>query len=98
MCFSNSNRSISDEGAWSIAKNSLFLFRDPELIAERLANWPVYPSAAALRNGWFDRLDAVQGRNGIFVIGELISGPTIESISTYIRDVIPQWFGNPAVP
>jgi hypothetical protein len=95
ICFSNSDRSISDEQAWSIARNSLFLFKDPELIAERISNWPVYPSAAALRHGWFDKLDAVQGRNGIFVIGEVICGPTIEAISTYIRDVIPRWFGGP---
>lgn len=93
VCFSNSDRSISDAEAWRIARDSLFLLRDPELIAERIANWPVYPSAAALRSDWFRRLSAVQGRGGIFVLGEVVSGPTIECISTYVRDVIPRWFG-----
>lgn len=95
MCFSNSDRSISDAEAWSIARDSLFLFKDPELVAERISNWPVYPSAAALRSGWYDKVEAVQGRDGIHVIGEVLSGPTIEAISTHVRDVIPRWFGDP---
>jgi NAD(P)-binding Rossmann-like domain len=95
VCFSNSDRSISDEEAWKLARDSLFLFPEPELITERIANWPVYPSAAALRNGWFERLEAIQGRGGVHFIGELLSGPTIEAISTYLRDVIPRWFAAP---
>lgn len=93
LCFSNSDPSISPEEAWSIARGSLFLFRDPQLIAERLSNWPVYPGARALREGWADKLAALQGRDGVHFVGEVISGPTIEAISTHIQEVIPRWFG-----
>lgn len=93
LCFSNSDPFIAPEEAWAIARSSLFLFREPQLITERLSNWPVYPSARALREGWADKLAAVQGRGGVHFIGEVISGPTIEAISAHLRDVIPRWFG-----
>ncbi|MFB8275414.1 NAD(P)/FAD-dependent oxidoreductase [Nocardia colli] len=92
VCFSNSDTSISDAQAWSLAKESLFLFEDPELIAETIAEWPAYPSAAAVRAGWFDRVAGIQGRDGIYFVGEILSGPTAECISSFVRDVIPQWF------
>ncbi|WP_405164145.1 NAD(P)-binding protein [Nocardia sp. NBC_01499] len=93
VCFSNSDTSISDARAWSLAKDSLFLFDDPELVAETIAEWPAYPSAAAVRDGWFDRVADIQGRHGIYFVGEILSGPTAECISSFVRDVIPQWFG-----
>lgn len=92
VCFSNSDTSISDAHAWSLAKESLFLFADPELVAETIAEWPAYPSAAAVRDGWFDRVADVQGRHGIYFVGEILSGPTAECISSFVRDVIPRWF------
>ncbi|WP_433654291.1 FAD-dependent oxidoreductase [Nocardia sp. CA-128927] len=93
ICFSNSDTSISDAQAWSLAKDSLFLFHDPELVAETIAEWPAYPSAAAVRDGWFDRVTDIQGRHGIYFVGEILSGPTAECISSFVRDVIPLWFG-----
>lgn len=95
MCFSNSDRSITDAEAWRIAKESLFLFKTPELVTERIANWPVYPSAAAVREGWYEKIAAVQGRHGIYFLGEVLSGPTIEAISSHLRDTIPRWFSAP---
>ncbi|WP_019926848.1 NAD(P)/FAD-dependent oxidoreductase [Nocardia sp. BMG111209] len=92
VCFSNSDTTITDAEAWSIAKDTLFLFREPELLAETIAEWPAYPSAEALRDGWFDRVEAVQGRDGIYFVGEILSGPTIECISSFVRDTIPTWF------
>lgn len=96
VCFSNSDLSVTDEQAWSLARESLFLFRDPQLIAQSIAEWPAYPSAAALRAGWCGRLDAIQGRGGIYFLGEVLSGPTAECISAYVRDVMPVWFGSGA--
>ncbi|MEU7143674.1 FAD-dependent oxidoreductase [Nocardia sp. NPDC046473] len=98
VCFSNSDTSISAAQAWSLAKDSLFLFHDPELVAETIAEWPAYPSAAAVRDGWFDRVADIQGRDGVYFVGEILSGPTAECISSFVRDVIPAWFGpgNPA--
>ncbi|MFI6169927.1 FAD-dependent oxidoreductase [Nocardia sp. NPDC051052] len=92
VCFSNSDTSISDARAWSLAKESLFLFADPELVAETIAEWPAYPSAAAVRDGWFDRVAGIQGQHGIYFVGEILSGPTAECISSFVRAVIPQWF------
>lgn len=92
VCFSNSDTSISDAQAWSLAEESLFLFDDPELIAETIAEWPAYPSAPAVRDGWFDQVADIQGRNGIYFVGEILSGPTAECISSFVRDAIPQWF------
>ncbi|WP_370947990.1 NAD(P)-binding protein [Amycolatopsis sp. cg5] len=92
VCFSNSDLSVSDEQAWALAKESLFLFRDPELVAETIAEWPAYPSAAALRDGWFDEVTAAQGRDGVYFVGEILSGPTLECISEFVRTVIPEWF------
>ncbi|MFD6157107.1 FAD-dependent oxidoreductase [Nocardia sp. NPDC060256] len=98
VCFSNSDTSISDAQAWSLAKDSLFLFHDPELVAETIAEWPAYPSAAAVGDGWFERVADIQGRHGIYFVGEILSGPTAECISSFVRDVIPLWFepSNPA--
>jgi protoporphyrinogen oxidase len=92
VCFSNSDTSVTDAEAWAIAKDTLFLFREPELLAETIAEWPAYPSSAALRDGWFDRVEAIQGRDGIYFVGEILSGPTIECISSFVRDTIPTWF------
>ncbi len=96
VCFSNSDTSISDARAWELARESLYLFDDPELIAETIAQWPAYPSAAAIRDGWFDRVEAIQGRHGIYFAGEILSGPTAECISAYIGEVIPRWFAGEA--
>ncbi|GAB2550963.1 NAD(P)/FAD-dependent oxidoreductase [Nocardia heshunensis] len=93
VCFSNSDRSVSDARAWDLAKESLFLFEDPELITETIAEWPAYPSAAAIREGWLDRVEAIQGRDGIYFAGEILSGPTIECISSFVQEAIPQWCG-----
>ncbi|WP_194853085.1 FAD-dependent oxidoreductase [Nocardia sp. SYP-A9097] len=93
VCFSNSDRSLSEAQAWALAKESLFLFHEPELISETIAEWPAYPSAAAIRAGWFDRIANLQGRNGIYFTGEILSGPTAECISAFARAVIPAWFG-----
>ncbi|WP_330181671.1 FAD-dependent oxidoreductase [Nocardia sp. NBC_01503] len=93
VCFSNSDLSISDAQAWNLARESLFLFDDPELITETIAEWPAYPSAAAIRDGWFDRIATIQGRDGIWFTGEILSGPTAECISAFARAVIPAWFG-----
>ncbi|GLY46935.1 hypothetical protein [Lentzea sp. NBRC 102530] len=60
-----------------------------QIIVER----PVYPSAEAVRNGWFDEVNALQGRDGAHFAGEVLSGPTAECITAYVRDVIPAWFG-----
>jgi hypothetical protein len=95
VCFSNSDTTVTAAEAWAIAAETLFLFRDPELLAETIAEWPAYPSAAALREGWFDRVEALQGRDGLYFVGEILSGPTIECISSFIRDTLPTWF--PAV-
>ncbi|MEV6238532.1 hypothetical protein [Lentzea sp. NPDC051838] len=38
-------------------------------------------------------MSALQGRNGVYFVGEILSGPTAECITTYVRDVIPAWFG-----
>ncbi|MFI5783117.1 FAD-dependent oxidoreductase [Nocardia sp. NPDC051570] len=92
VCFSNSDTSVTDAEAWATAKDTLFLFGEPELLAETIAEWPAYPSAAALRDGWFDRIEAIQGRDGIYFVGEILSGPTIECISSFVRDSIPTWF------
>ncbi len=92
VCFSNSDTSVTAAEAWAIAKDTLFLFDEPELVAETIAEWPAYPSAAALRDGWFDRVEAIQGRDGIYFVGEILSGPTIECISSFVRDTIPTWF------
>ncbi|WP_067701928.1 NAD(P)/FAD-dependent oxidoreductase [Nocardia jejuensis] len=91
--FSNSDLSVSDAEAWAVARDSLFLFEDAELVAETVAEWPVYPSAAAMRDGWFGRVEGVQGRGGIYFVGEVLSGPTAECISSFVRDVVPGWFG-----
>lgn len=93
VCFSNSDKSISDAEAWALAQESLFLFPNAELITETIAEWPAYPSAAAVREHWFDRVTDIQGRQGIYFLGEILSGPTAECISSYVRDVIPDWFG-----
>ncbi|MFI5779399.1 hypothetical protein [Nocardia sp. NPDC051570] len=74
----------------------LFLFDDPELIAEALAEWPAYPSAAALRDGWFERVHWIQGRDGIFFLGEILSDPTAEWVSASVREAISRWFGGGA--
>ena len=95
LCFSNSHPNIDPEDAWAIARESLFLFRDPQRITERLSNWPVYPSARALREGFSEKVAAMQGCDGLYLLGEVLSGPTIEAISTYVADVIPNWFEQP---
>ncbi|MEU1208776.1 FAD-dependent oxidoreductase [Nocardia sp. NPDC005825] len=92
VCFSNSDLSISAAEAWALAKDSLFLFPAPELITETIAEWPAYPSAEAIREGWLDRVGAIQGRDGIYVLGEILSGPTLECISDHVRTMIPAWF------
>jgi hypothetical protein len=93
VCFSNSDLSVGDEEAWRLAAESLFLFREPELVSQTIAEWPAYPSAAALRAGWCEQVDTVQGRDGVYFLGEVLSGPTAECISAYVRDVVPLWFG-----
>ncbi|WP_327140492.1 FAD-dependent oxidoreductase [Nocardia sp. NBC_01327] len=93
ICFSNSDTSITDAQAWALAKEGLFLFDDPELVAETIAEWPAYPSATAVREGWFERVSDIQGRDGIYFVGEILSGPTAECISSFVREVIPSWFG-----
>lgn len=96
VCFSNSDLSVSDAEAWSLAAESLFLFPNPELVAEAIAEWPAYPSTTALREDWPSRVAAAQGRDGLYFVGEILSGPTLECISSYVHTVVPLWFADPA--
>jgi hypothetical protein len=93
MCFSNTQSpdEITQEEAWKLSRNQLreFGFGEAKHITESLTNWPVFAKAG---NNWYNQAAQLQGVDNIYFGGEIMSGPTIESIIDYIYKAIPQWF------
>lgn len=85
MCFANSDApdKITPEQAFEFVRPQMreHGFGEIEHVSERLSNWPVYARAGT---DFFDRVKQVQGKNNIFLGGEIMSGPTLELIIDYV--------------
>jgi predicted NAD/FAD-binding protein len=57
--------------------------------------WRYFPhvTTAAMRAGYYERLEALQGRRRTYYAGELLSFSTVESVVAYARDLIARHFG-----
>lgn len=93
MCFANSDApdKITPEQAFEFVRPQMreHGFGEIEHVSERLSNWPVYARAGT---DFFDRVKQVQGKNNIFLGGEIMSGPTLELIIDYVGKAVPYWF------
>jgi len=61
---------------------------------QSISRWKYFPhvSTEHMRNGYFDRLDAQQGKNHTFYIGELLNFSTVEMTATYAEHLVGQHF------
>ena len=60
--------------------------------------WAYFPrvGSQAMRDGYFDALEALQGKDGIYYVGSSLSFETVEHTSRYARTAMTRLFqGNP---
>lgn len=59
--------------------------------------WRYFPhvSPAAMRAGYYDRLESLQGQRRTYYAGELLSFSTVESTVSYARDLVARHFARP---
>jgi hypothetical protein len=93
MCFANSDgpEKLSVEQAFEIVRPQMreYGFGEISHVSERLVNWPVYARAGT---DFYSRARKLQGKNNIFIGGEIMSGPTLELIIDYVAKAVPYWF------
>eukprot|EP01087_Luapelamoeba_hula_P004960 TRINITY_DN1499_c0_g2_i1.p1 TRINITY_DN1499_c0_g2~~TRINITY_DN1499_c0_g2_i1.p1 ORF type:complete len:812 (-),score=113.72 TRINITY_DN1499_c0_g2_i1:933-3185(-) len=63
-----------------------------EVIDSRLYYWPDYVPNSALRKGWSEGVSQVQGRGGVYLVGETLAGWTVPAALQYAETMIPQYF------
>ena len=49
-------------------------------------------AASVFANGYYDRLESLQGKNKTYYIGELPSFPTVETVAAYSRNLVETHF------
>jgi predicted NAD/FAD-dependent oxidoreductase len=56
--------------------------------------WKYFPhvTTADMQNGYFDKLEGIQGTNHTYYIGELPNFSTVELTATYAKDLIEKYF------
>ena len=56
--------------------------------------WDFYPhvSPEDFRDGFYPQLEALQGENHTYIVGEIVSSATVEAVARYSRDHINQYF------
>lgn len=61
---------------------------------EAVAHWKYFPhvTSAQMENGYFDRVEALQGKGGVFYAGELLNFSTVEQSAWYAKTLIERYF------
>ncbi|GGH18827.1 FAD-dependent oxidoreductase [Paenibacillus segetis] len=59
-----------------------------------MKSWKQFPhvDSAALREGFYERLDELQGRNQIYYAGEIMNFPTLENCVVYAKHLVERFF------
>jgi predicted NAD/FAD-binding protein len=60
----------------------------------KVARWSYFPHVTAeeMAAGYYRRIDALQGRRRTYYVGELLSFPTVETVTAYSADVVERFF------
>ena len=58
--------------------------------------WPYFPrvGSQAMRGGYFDDVEALQGKDGIYYVGSSLSFETVEHTSRFARTLVQKHFGS----
>jgi len=91
VCFANADANLSPEKAFDFVRPQMknYGYGNITHINEQLVNWPVFARA---NTDFYHKLRKVQGKNNIFIGGEIMSGPTLELIIDYVSKAVPYWF------
>ena len=56
--------------------------------------WDFYPHVTpeAFRAGFYPEIEALQGRNHTFIVGEIMAAASVESVARYSRDLVQRHF------
>lgn len=59
-----------------------------------MKSWKQFPhvDSAALREGFYEQLDQMQGRNNIYYAGEIMNFPTLENCIVYAKHLVERFF------
>jgi len=70
-----------------------YMYNVTEVIAIKCFDaWPYRPSIEMLQKGFIERIEAAQGKGGVFFSGEILTGVGIASIAQYVTYSIPKHF------
>ncbi|MNJ64279.1 hypothetical protein D3C77_602230 [compost metagenome] len=59
-----------------------------------MKSWPQFPhvNSEKLREGFYDRLDELQGRDHIYFAGEIMNFPTLENCVVFAKYLVERFF------
>ncbi|WP_088548601.1 FAD-dependent oxidoreductase [Paenibacillus aquistagni] len=88
------NEEMSDFEMREHVENQLRKLGGTRIQFYMMKRWEHCPhvNASALRNGFYERLDQMQGRDGIYYAGEIMNFPTLENCIIYAKHVVDRFY------
>jgi len=65
------------------------------LLQQEWVDYFPHVSTAAMQNGFYERMEALQGRNNTFYVGGSLSFETVEHSARYAQSLVRTWFPTP---
>jgi len=88
------NESMTDQQMRESVENKLRELGGENIRLYMMKSWQQFPhvDSVALREGFYDQLDQMQGRNNIYFAGEIMNFPTLENCIVYAKYLVERFF------
>jgi len=85
---------ISDDDVLKNIENIVHNLGGKITKVETIAHWKYFPhvNSEEMSNGYFDKLESLQGKNSTFYVGELLNFSTVELSSEYSQKLVQKYF------
>jgi len=92
--YAYSKEGIGDQEAREIVEADLRKLGGKNISLYMMCDWKHFPhvDAKTLGEGFYDKLEALQGKNNIYFSGEIMNFSNIESCITYSKDLVNEYF------
>lgn len=88
------NEAMTDLQMRETVENKLRELGGKNIRLYMMKRWRQFPhvDSSALREGFYERLDQMQGRHNMYVAGEIMNFPTLENCIVYAKHLVERYF------
>jgi len=94
MVYAMENKDKSDKEMHDMVLDDLSVYKFDKLELYSYRSWHVFPhvDSEVLRNGFYEKLEAMQGKKNTYYSGEIMSSITVERCADYSEHLVNQYF------